>query len=141
MVRILRYWWICAVVLAACAGTAPNVLHVQATSQGLTSKQVEINDASLERKLTFGEVSVRPLGGGASMEAQVMLQNTSMRDVKFEYRFIWYDSSGFEISSDTAWMPSVLSGKESRGYRSTAPAPNAVSFKCMIRKPQPLTDS
>ena len=141
MVRVLRYGWIGLMLLASCAGTAPNVLHVQATSQGLLSKQVEINDAALERRLSFGEVSIKPLGGGASMEAQVTLQNMSRGDVKFEYRFIWYDAGGFEISPNTAWIPMVLSGKEARGLRSTAPAPNAASFKCLIRKSHPLRDS
>ncbi|MDT8271912.1 MAG: YcfL family protein [Desulfomonilia bacterium] len=141
MVRFLRYGWIGMVLLAACAGTAPNVLHVQATSQGLLSKQVEINDAALERRLAFGEVSVKPLEGGASMETQVIIRNTSMRDLKFEYRFIWYDASGFEISPNIAWIPVVLSGKDERAFKSVAPAPNAASFKCMIRKSHPLRDS
>ncbi|HON37504.1 MAG: DUF1425 domain-containing protein [Desulfomonilia bacterium] len=141
MARGWNIIWLIALFLVACAGTAPNVLHVQAGPGGLSSKKEEINDRWLARKVSFGEVSIRALDLGSSMEAQVILQNNSSRDVVFEYRFIWYDAAGFEISSMTAWIPSGLSGKEARGYRSTAPSPNAVSFKCMVRNLQPLTDT
>jgi uncharacterized protein YcfL len=141
MIRLRRYVWLIALLLLACAGTASNILHVQAGPGGLSSKKEEINDASLSRSLTFGEVSVRPLGLAASMEAQVIIQNKSRRDVMFEYRFIWYDASGFEISSAPSWTPALLSGREARGYKSTAPAPNATNFKCMIRRPHALTDT
>jgi len=130
-----------ALFFAACTTMAPNVLHVQAGPGGLSSKKVDINDKSLAKKLTFGEVSIRPLELGSSMEAQVIIQNNSRRDVSFEYRFIWYDSNGFEISAMTSWIPGHLSGMEARGYRSTAPGPNAVSFKCEIKKSHPITES
>lgn len=140
MVRLRRCVWLIALLVMACAGTASNILHVQAGPGGLSSKKEEINDLSLSRSLTFGEVSVRPLGLGSSMEAQVIIQNKSRRDVMFEYRFIWYDASGFEISSTASWTPALLSGREARGFRVTAPGPNATNFKCMIRRPHPLTD-
>jgi uncharacterized protein YcfL len=137
----LRYVCLVALLLAACATTAPNILHVQAGPGGLSSKKIEVNDGSLSRKLAFGEVSIRPLNLGSSMEAQVIIENTSKRDVVFEYRFIWYDAAGFELSSVTSWIPASLSGREGRGFKSTAPGPNATSFKCMIRRPHPLTDT
>ncbi len=141
MTRLKSYVWLVALLVVACAGTAPNILQVQAGPGGLSSKKEEINDPSLARQLVFGEVNVKPLDLGSSMEVQVMIQNIVKRDIKFEYRFIWYDASGFEISSSTAWIPSFLSGREARGFKSTAPGPNAVSFKVMIRKPRPITDT
>lgn len=136
------YFWLFIVLfLASCAGTGPNVLQVQAGPGGLSSKKEEINDKWLARTLSFGEVSVRPLGLGSSMETQVIVQNQSSRDVEFEYRFIWYDAAGFELSSITNWIPSSLSGMEARGFKSTAPGPNAVNFKLMVRKMHPITDS
>ena len=138
MYRLLSIMTVCAVLLAACATTAPNVLDVQDGPGGLSSKKIEVNDKVLARQLTFGEVSVRPVG--SSLQAQVMVQNLSARDINFEYRFIWYDASGFEISSLTAWIPATLAGKVARGFTSTAPSDNAVSFKCMIRKPSALDD-
>lgn len=139
MVKLRRCVWLTVLLVMACAGTAANILQVQAGPGGLSSKKEEINDRSLSRNLSFGEVSVRPLGSGLSMEAQVIIENKSRRDVMFEYRFIWYDASGFEISSSAAWTPAQLSGGEARGFISTAPAGNATNFKCMIRRPHPLT--
>lgn len=131
--------WVSALLLFACTSTAPNILHVQAGPGGLSSKKEEINSKALARSLTFGEVSVRPLGLDSSMEAQVMIQNTASRDVFFEYRFLWYDASGFEVSSNTGWIPASLSAKESRPFKSAAPASNAASFDCMVRKMHPIT--
>jgi len=141
MARGLNVMLLIALLLAACAGTAPNIQHVLAGPGGLRAKKEEINDRLLARRLAFGEVSIRPLHLGASMEAQVMIRNTTSRDVMFEYRFIWYDASGFEISSLNSWIPAGLSGKEARGFVSTAPGPNAVSFRCMVRNLHPLTDT
>ncbi len=135
------FLWCTALFLFACAGTAPNVLHVQAGPGGLSSKKEVISDKWLARTLSFGEVSVRPLGLGSSLEAQVIVQNQSSRDVDFEYKIIWYDASGFELSSATGWIPCSLSGKEARGFKTTAPAPNAVSFKMMLRKMHPITST
>jgi uncharacterized protein YcfL len=141
MKRGRRLVWLLALLLVACAGAAPNILHVQAGPGGLSSKKVEINNKWLARTLTFGEVTVRPLGGGASMEAQVNVQNVSSANEYFEYRFLWYDASGFEISTVTNWVPAFLAGGESRGFKTAAPDPNAVSFKFMIRPEQPVTST
>jgi uncharacterized protein YcfL len=72
-------------------------------------------------------------------EAQVILSNISEREVAFEYRFIWYDVRGFELSQVTSWLPAVLGAKEARGFRSTNPNAAATSFKLMVRNPQPVT--
>ena len=141
MLNLKRYVWLILLFLVGCAGTAPNILHVQAGPGGLSSKTEEINDSSLSRKLTFGEVSIRPLQLGSSMEAQVIIQNTTKRDVIFEYRFMWYDASGFELSAVTSWIPAYLTGKEARGFKSTAPGPNATNFKIMVRRPHSITDT
>ncbi len=141
MTRGRVFLWMFALLLFACAGTAPNILHVQAGPGGLSSKKEEVNDKWLARSLSFGEVSVRPLGSDSSMEAQVMIQNETKQERFFEYRFIWYDAAGFEISSNTGWIPASLSAKEARPFKSAAPGPNAVSFECMVRKTHPITYS
>jgi uncharacterized protein YcfL len=141
MTRGRRLVWLLALFLVACAGTAPNVLYVQAGPGGLSSKKVEINDQWLARTLSFGEVNVRPLGLGSSMEVQVNVQNISSGNAYFEYRFLWYDASGFETSTVTNWIPAYLGGKESRGFMSTAPDAKTVSFKFMVRKQNSVTNS
>jgi len=128
--------WLMIVLLFGCAGgSAPNILEVK--QSGI--KKIEINDSALDKQVTFGEVTLRTLAQG--VEAQVMIRNLSSRDVHFEYRFVWYDAQGVEISSMTAWIPATLNGGLSTGVlRSTAPTAAAVDFKLMIRAPRPLTD-
>lgn len=139
MTRGKRVLWLAVLLLAACAGTAPNVLYVQAGPGGLSSKQVEINDKWLARTLSFGEVTVRPLGLGSSMEVQVAVQNTGSRNAYFEYRFLWYDAAGSETSTITNWIPAYLGSGESRGFKSAAPGPDAAGFRFMVRKQQAVT--
>lgn len=128
-------------LLTACAGTAPNVLNVQAGPDGVSAKQVEVHDMFLARTISIGDVSVQALDSGNAIEAQVLVRNASSRDVPFEYRFMWYDSKGFEISSATAWLPASLGGKETRGFKSAAPARNAAGFRFAVRKPHPVNEA
>lgn len=124
---------------ASCAGTAPNVLHVQLGPSGPGSTTTEINDGVLGRMLSFQEVTVKQVGGDGTRQVQVTITNTTSRDVAFEYRFVWYDGKGFEVSSLAAWLPAVLGAGESRGFVSTAPGVDAASFRLMVRMPHGVT--
>lgn len=128
-----------AVLVTACAGTAPNILHVQAGPAGVSSRQVEINDRFIERTAGFGEVAVKSLDAVGLYEARVVLVNDSGRDAAFEYRFIWYDAQGFELPQVTSWLPAALGAGETKGFRSASPGPGAASFKLMVRRPHPVT--
>ncbi len=141
MRKINRSFFILTLFAVACAGTAPNILNVQAGPMGVSARQIEINDKYLERNLSYGDVSIKPFDGANSFEAQVILKNESDRDLSFEYRFIWYDAHGYELSNMTSWLPAVLGGKESKGFRSAAPGANAAGFKLMVRNPHPVTDT
>jgi uncharacterized protein YcfL len=129
------------IFLFSCAGTSPNILTVQAGPSGISSKQIEVNDKLLARWLSVGDVHIKPLSPGESLEAQVQVKNLNDADVNFEYRFLWYDANGMELSTNTAWIPSALTGKETKGYKTVSPRPDAASFKFMIRMPHPLTES
>jgi len=127
-------WLFCLVCLGCAGSTMPNVLEVKQSG----NKEIEINDRALSHKISFGEVTVKRLDQGT--EVQVMLQNMTKRDVAFEYRFVWYDAAGFEVSPLTAWIPANLSAGQGSGFKSTAPTATAVDFKLMIRSPHPLTN-
>ncbi|RLA99392.1 MAG: hypothetical protein DRG37_04820 [Deltaproteobacteria bacterium] len=125
--------------LAACITTASNILNVQTLKGGVISKKVEINDRILAKTLSFGKVALKYIDSEQRLMAQVLIQNRRSRDVSFEYKFIWYDENGFEISPITSWIPATLSAKESRGYTSVSPGPGAQGFKLLIRRPHALT--
>jgi uncharacterized protein YcfL len=129
MLKNLTALMVVLLFAAGCGGVVTNVMDAKLDG----SKNIIINDGSLNRQLTFGDFR----RNGA--EVQVELINKTKRDISFEYRFIWYDSNGIEISNITNWNPSQLTGMESRGYRSTPPSDSAAGFKLMIRKPHPIT--
>jgi uncharacterized protein YcfL len=129
MVKRFLLLIILSMLIAGCGGVVTNILDARIDGK----KTVIINDGALNRQITFGEIRMN----GA--EVQVELQNLAKRDVKFEYRFIWYDSSGVEISTVTNWNPAVLTGGETRGFKSTPPSEAAVGYKMMIRRPHEIT--
>jgi uncharacterized protein YcfL len=126
--RFLLFTGFC-LLIAGCGGVVTNILDARLDGE----KTVIINDGALNRQITFGEIRMN----GA--EVQVELQNKARRDVNFEYRFIWYDSSGVEISTITNWNPAVLTGGETRGFKSTPPSEAASGYKMMIRSPHEIT--
>lgn len=138
---LYRTFILLSMVMFSCAGTTPNVLNVKAGPMGVSSKQIEITDRYLEKNLTFGDVSIKPLGAAYSFEVQVMLKNESMKDLAFEYRFIWYDANGYELSTITSWMPAVLGSNESKGFYSVSPSANAAGFRFMVRMPHAVTET
>jgi uncharacterized protein YcfL len=129
MVKRYLFFIAFCLLIAGCGGISTNILDARLDG----NKTVIINDGALNRQITFGEIRIN----GA--EVQVELQNKAKRDVNFEYRFIWYDSSGVEISTITNWIPTILTGGETRGFKSTQPSEAAVGYKLMIRRPHEIT--
>jgi uncharacterized protein YcfL len=129
MVKRFLFFIAFCLLIAGCGSVATNILDARLDE----NKTVIINDGALNRQITFGEIRIN----GA--EVQVELQNKARRDVNFEYRFIWYDSSGVEISTITNWNPALLTGGETRGFKSTPPSEAAVGYKLMIRRPHAIT--
>ncbi len=138
MLKIAKNLWIVFFLLGCAAGTASNILDVQAGPGGEIIKETRIHDRSLNRQLQFGTISLSTIED--SLKAQVIVRNESKKNIDFEYRFLWYDAAGFELSGGAGWLPMRISGKESLGLRSIAPQAGAVRFKCLIRRPNPLTD-
>jgi uncharacterized protein YcfL len=117
------------ILFEGCGGVVTNVMDAKLDG----TKNIIINDGGLNRQISFGEFKKN----GA--EVQVELQNRTKRDVSFEYRFIWYDTNGIEMSTLTNWNPATLTGMESRGFKSTPPSDAAAGFKMMIRRPHAIT--
>ncbi len=129
MVKRFMIFTVFCLLFAGCGGVTTNIIDARLDGK----KTVIINDGALNRQITFGEIRIN----GA--EVQVDLQNKTNRDVNFEFRFIWYDPSGVEISTITNWNPGLLSGGETRGFKSTQPSEAAVGYKLMIRRPHAIT--
>lgn len=68
------------------------------------------------------------------IQAQVVLQNKTRKDLAIEYRFTWLDRDGMVIKTPlTTWMPLNASAKEKLYIKTVAPVKDATDFECSIR--------
>lgn len=85
-----------------------------------------------DHRFDVQEVSKREVNG--LMQAQVVLQNKSYKDLAIEYRFTWLDRDGIVIKTPlTTWMPVNASAKETLYIKTLAPVRGAADFECAIR--------
>lgn len=97
-------------------------------------KNVVFNNSSLKGDIQI--VDLKSAKAGDIMRAQATLRSKDRDTLPFQYRFDWYDASGFEINSGSgAWKPLILYGRESKTVQAVAPDPRAKEFKLKIREP------
>ena len=94
--------------------------------------KVTVNSLLLDNHIRVTERSTKRTNG--LLEAQVRGLNVSRKDVQFEYRFIWLDSSGIRIDSEMSqWKQMPLHSKESAFMTGIAPTPDATDFLLSVR--------
>ena len=97
-------------------------------------KNVVFNSSGLKGDIQI--VDVKSAMAGDIMRAQATLRSKDRDTLPFQYRFEWFDASGFEINSGSgAWKPLLLNGRESKTIQAVAPDPRAKEFKLKIREP------
>ncbi len=67
--------------------------------------------------------------------ASVDIRNNDQKSYDLEYRFRWFDDTGFEVGS-TPWLPLTLNAKELRSLQRIATTQKAETFKFYIREKQ-----
>ncbi|MBM4046389.1 MAG: DUF1425 domain-containing protein [Planctomycetes bacterium] len=124
---------VCAAFIAGCISSATSVIE----KRGETYK-VTANSLVLKNKLSFSERSTRRVND--LLEAQIRGQNTSRRDVQFEYRFVWLDRDGIEVDTATSfWKPLALHAKEDALMKGMSPSAGATDFILEVRFVHPST--
>ncbi len=126
----------------ACAPTTTSNVAVGEIIEGEEGQALEkdyiIKDRALARQIEVLDVKTRFTG--KFLEGLAILHNRRKRTVAFEYRFAWYDDSGFPVESNIShWTPDLLYGKESKWIRALCPKPGAAGFKLMVREPHPVS--
>jgi uncharacterized protein YcfL len=97
-------------------------------------KNVVFNNSGLKGDIQI--VDVKSGMAGDIMRAQATLRSKDKGTLPFQYRFDWYDASGFEINSGAgSWKPLILYGRETKTIQGVAPDPRAKEFKLKIREP------
>ena len=85
-----------------------------------------------DRRFDVIQVGKRDVNG--LIQAQVVLQNKTYKDLGIEYRFTWLDADGMVIKTPiTTWMPVSASAKEKVYIKTVAPLKGATDFECSIR--------
>ncbi len=125
----------------ACAPTTTSNVAVGQITDGEEGQGLEkdyiIKDKALAGRIDVLDVKARLTG--KFLEGLAMVHNRKKRTVDFEYKFAWFDDSGFPVESNVShWTPDRLYGKESRWIRALCPKPGATGFKVMIRAPHPI---
>ena len=100
-------------------------------------KKIVTNDLLLRWKIKILDIKTRLEAG--YIVAQVVVKNKSKRTFNGEYLVEWLDKDGFKIDSPVEhWAPVVIHGEEEKYLQSTAPSPQATTFKLHFRRPYPV---
>jgi hypothetical protein len=85
-----------------------------------------------DRRFEIIKVGKRERNG--LLQPQVVLQNTTYKELAIEYRFTWLDADGMVIKTPlTTWMPVNASANEKLYIKTLAPVKDAADFECSIR--------
>jgi uncharacterized protein YcfL len=133
---------IAAMPLACARTTTSNVAvgEVWEDERGeVLEKDYVIKDKLLAKEIEVVDVKARYVGD--FLEGLAIVKNRRKYTVDFEYRFEWYDETGFPVESNVVhWTPDLLYGKESKWIKALCPKPGATGFKVMIRLPNPVEE-
>lgn len=131
-----------ALPLACSSSTTSNVAVgqiVEGEAGQVLEKDYIIKDKPLAKEIGVLDIKARLVGN--YLEGLALLQNRRKYTVDFEYRFEWYDETGYPVESNIVhWTPDLLYGRESKWIKSLCPKPNATGFKVMIRRPNPVEE-
>ena len=103
--------------------------------EGMTqmSQYVIIDNSRLARGLQI--VDLKSQFAGDLLKAQVSIVSKFSRTLEFQYKFLWFDATGMEVSPGSLpWTPLTLNGNESKSVQAVAPNPAARTFKINIRE-------
>lgn len=128
-----------ALVMGGGCRTTPTVRETPAVTirhaDGSTdiSHDIVYSNSRLGRSIEILEVRRRQTGHGL-LNPSVTMLSTYGGTLKFEYRFCWFDASGYEIGADTnSWKPVTLQKQENRTIEAVAPSAEVMEFKLRIR--------
>jgi len=132
MNNYLKLFAVClfSVAVAACATSG---VVGKSDSESGKSEVVEIQNKSLAKKVSIKEFKSRVIND--LLNVQVEIQNNFSSTQEFQYKFSWFDTTGFAIESGgDSWKTLVLHGQESKTVQGLAPNPTAKKFKIVLRK-------
>lgn len=134
--KLNRYIGVFALVLTlflpACATTLGTAAKVDISSTEATPV-IEVANKALEKRFKIKSFKNRMVND--LLNVQVEIANDFSSTQQFQYRFSWYDASGFEIEKEAgSWQPIVMHGRAVTTLQAVAPNPAAKSYKIVLRQ-------
>ena len=112
--------------LSACAN---HTAGVSVNSQG----EVRVDNNSFAREVAVSNVISKPAGD--LIQASAQLTSLVATDLRIQYKFTWFDASGFTLEDEaTSWKAVKLHGKQQLQVAAVAPNATAVRFEVYVRK-------
>ena len=115
-----------ALLLSACA---PHTAGLMAGSKG----EVRIDNSTFGKEVEVQSVMARPKGGFLQGTGTIISKVST--DLRLQYKFTWFDTSGMTIDDEgVSWKSVKLHGKQQLQVSAVAPNVNATRFELYVRK-------
>lgn len=112
--------------LGACAS---HTAGISASSLGET----RVDNSSFARDIAVEQVDARRVGD--LIQGSALIVSKSSTDMRVQYKFTWYDASGFTIEDEaTSWKSVKLHGKQQLQVGAVAPNAQVVKFDVYVRE-------
>jgi len=125
------------ITLLLATGCNPQANIDNSSSNIMKSKdnKIIINNIPLSYQVSIDGYNSRFIND--LLEASVKISNKDATQHELEYKFKWYDATGFGISESlSVWKPIVLDASDSIELKALAITPKVETFKFYIRGKQ-----
>jgi uncharacterized protein YcfL len=128
---------LCAIALAVAGchtNTVNSVENAQKDAQrSMITDQRVVTDTKLNRRVSVVGVNTGMTPGGL-LKVQVELLNRTKSQVRFAYRFEWFDAAGMQINNAMSGVvvPDQIDGGESIFIAQVAPDPASKDFRLKL---------
>ncbi|MCL1094347.1 YcfL family protein [Shewanella kaireitica] len=108
---------------------APHTAGLMAGSKG----EVRIDNSTFGKEVEVQSVMARPEGGFLQGSGTIVSKVST--DLRLQYKFTWFDTSGMTIDDEgVSWKSVKLHGKQQLQVSAVAPNANASRFELYVRK-------
>lgn len=115
-----------ALMVVACA---PHTAGLMVGSKG----EVRIDNNSFGKEVSVKSVMARSEGGFLQGTGTIISRVST--DLRLQYKFTWFDTSGMTIDDEgVSWKSVKLHGKQQLQVSAVAPNANATRFELYVRK-------
>ncbi|WP_198780254.1 MULTISPECIES: YcfL family protein [Shewanella] len=110
-------------------GCASDTAGISVSSLGET----RIDSNSFAQDIGLESVDARRVGD--LIQGSALIVSKSSSDMRVQYKFTWYDASGFTIEDEAnSWKSVKLHGKQQLQVSAVAPNAQAVKFDVYVRE-------